>query len=142
MTITVKDKHQLFAFTVKDNRVDTTDYDSFFLNLTKLKCIVECKYPEYDAKGKLHYHGVVQIPKSVLRKKLVLTGLHVKFDEVYNMEGWLNYIKKDQKKTVSSMFKKAQNIVSQLVHEDLSDAEPDQDESIEIQWNPPTKKMF
>lgn len=153
MSIQVKDKHTLFAFTVKDNRVDSTDYDQFFDNLTKHKCIVECKYPEYDAKGKLHYHGVAQVPKSLLRKKLVLAGLHVKLDEVYDQEGWLRYIKKDQPKPKpSSMFKKAQKAIAPLVHENIhsedeisvpesthldnSDSDPEQE------FKMPKRKLF
>lgn len=140
MTITVKDKHQLFAFTVKDVRTDSTDYDQFFDMLNNHKCIIECKYPEYDSKGKLHYHGVMQIPKSVRRTKLVIKGLSIRLDEVYNMEGWLNYIKKDQKKPVTKMFKKVQMIVSQLVEEEsnISDEEPYNDEPFKM----PTKSLF
>lgn len=96
MSITVLPGNELFAFTVKDNRLDVTDYVSFFDKLTSNKCIVECKYPEYDSKGRLHYHGCVQIPKKVLRSKLNIKGLSMRFIYVYDMEGWLKYCRKDQ----------------------------------------------
>jgi len=85
-----------FAFTVKDNRVDSTDYLPFFDNLDKKKCIVKAKCGEYDSKGKLHYHGIVSIPKKCFRKNLCLTGLHLKMKPIYDEEGWERYYKKDQ----------------------------------------------
>ena len=85
-----------FAYTVKDNRVDSTDYVPFFDNLEKKGCIVINKYGEYDSKGKLHYHGIVKIPAKCYRKSLCLKGLSMKLVDLYNEEGWIQYCMKDQ----------------------------------------------
>lgn len=85
-----------FAYTVKDNRVDSTDYIPFFDNMEKKGCIVVCKYAEKDSKGKLHYHGIVKIPANCYRKSLCLKGLSMKLVNLFNEEGWLEYCKKDQ----------------------------------------------
>lgn len=94
---TEKSKMVSWAFTVKDNRVDSTDYKEFFDRLESKGCNVTHKYGEYDKKGKLHYHGVVQIPKGVYRKSLLPNGLHMQLKELFDLKGWEKYIKKDQK---------------------------------------------
>jgi len=43
-----------YAYTVKDNRIDTTDYLPFFANMVDHGCIIETKYPEKDKRGRLH----------------------------------------------------------------------------------------
>lgn len=88
--------HTLYGFTVKDNRIDVTDYDSFLDRCAKFKCIVQEYYGELDSKGRYHLHGIISIPKGFYRKKLVMPGLHLKLEEIYNLIGWTKYIKKDQ----------------------------------------------
>jgi len=87
-----------YAFTIKDNRVDCTDYDSFFDVLLDNECIVGVKCSEKDSNGKLHYHGTVTIPKNVYRKKLCPKGCHLKLKEIRS-EGdhqyWEEYCYKD-----------------------------------------------
>lgn len=92
----VKADKTAYAFTVKDNRRETTDYSSFFDRLSKFDVEIDCKYKELDSKGKVHYHGIVLIPKGMYRKKLMMPGLHLKLEELYNREGWMKYITKDQ----------------------------------------------
>jgi len=91
----------MFAYTVKDNRVDCTDYRSFFDNSEKKGCSFYSKFKELDKKGKIHYHGIVFIPKRVYRKALCLKGLHLKLKEIFDVEGWEEYCKKDQEKELS-----------------------------------------
>lgn len=85
-----------YAYTVKDNRTDSTDYIQFFENMEKKGCQIVNRYGEKDSKGKLHYHGIVKIPTKIYRKALCLKGLHLKLKELTDEEGWTTYIKKDQ----------------------------------------------
>jgi len=89
-------KEKRYAYTVKDNRVDCTDYIEFFDNLEANECKVISKYLELDSRGKKHYHGSVIIPDNVYRKQLCFKGLHMKLVEEYNSGNWEEYCKKDQ----------------------------------------------
>lgn len=103
-------KHTLYGFTVKDNRQDVTDYDSFFDRCNKFKCDVQEYYGELDSKGRLHFHGIISIPKGFYRKKLCMPGLHLDLEEIYDLKGWVKYIKKDLKN----------RMLSGNVHEELT----------------------
>lgn len=92
----VKSSTVAYGFTVKDNRVDTTDYRSFFERCEKMGCPITHKYSELDSKGKLHYHGIINIPKGFYRKRLMVDGLHLKLVELFDHEGWLKYCQKAQ----------------------------------------------
>lgn len=85
-----------FAFTVKDNRRDTTDYEMLWDSWHKKGCIINCKYPELDVKGRLHFHGIVTIPVKCYRKALCPKGFHFLLKPISDEEGWISYIKKDQ----------------------------------------------
>jgi len=87
-----------WAFTIKDNRVDSTDYNQFFDLCKKNHCVIDCSYKELDKKGKLHLHGIINIPKECYRKKLLPNGLHMKLKMLFNEQGWDEYITKDQRK--------------------------------------------
>lgn len=88
-----------FAFTIKDNRTEVTDYVSTFDAWVRKGCIVNCKYPEFDSKGKLHYHGIVTIPTKVYRKAMCPKGMHFLLKPIHDELGWEEYIKKDQTST-------------------------------------------
>lgn len=85
-----------FAFTVKDNRKDVTDYEPLFDSWIKKGLVINCKYLELDSYNRMHYHGIVTIPKKVYRKSLCPTGFHFLLKEISDEEGWMTYIKKDQ----------------------------------------------
>lgn len=91
----VRSKHVPWAFTIKNVHSGPDQYDQFFKRAEGFGCIIDCKYAENDSKGKLHYHGIILIPKGLFRKKLMLHGLHLKLDELYDRAGWLKYITKD-----------------------------------------------
>jgi len=55
----------------------------------------------YEATAGLHLHALVEIPKSYQLIKLRRRGWSIKIDEIYNKEGWLKYINKDQNMTPS-----------------------------------------
>jgi len=85
-----------FAFTIKDNRRECTDYQSTFDNWIKKGCIIHCKYPEMDSTNKLHFHGIVSIPSKVYRKALCPKGMHFLLKPIFDEDGWETYIKKEQ----------------------------------------------
>lgn len=85
-----------WAYTVKDNRSETTDYYAFFDRCEQFGCKVVSKFSEHGNHNKLHYHGVIKIPKGFYRKKLMMPGLHLKLKEITDYEGWLEYCKKEQ----------------------------------------------
>lgn len=120
-----------YAFTIKYVSKDHThkylpsDYDTIFIKWMNLGCVVETKYAEEDSKGRCHIHGIVNIPKGFLRKKLCQTGLHVKLDKIYERSGWLSYIRKAQAQ--KPLFK------TTVVYRDTNDdSEQDTDSSIEV----------
>lgn len=87
-----------FAYTLKINSSvlpTATDYDTFFTKCSKFKIEVEYKVSELDKSGRLHYHGIIYIPKGFFRKRLCCDGMHIKLKEITNKEGWIDYIHKD-----------------------------------------------
>jgi len=85
-----------FAFTIKDNRREVTDYNLLFDLWLAKGCIVNCKYLELDKSNRMHYHGIVTIPKKCYRKALCPQGYHMLLKPIHDLEGWEAYIKKDQ----------------------------------------------
>ncbi len=92
----IKSTKMAFAFTVK-TLTSEINYDAFFKKLSKLSIKVEYKISELDSKGKLHYHGILYLDKGFYRKRICVTGYHVKLVELHDRQGWLKYIHKDVK---------------------------------------------
>ncbi len=87
-----------FAYTVKAlgaNDVTTGHYHPFFDRLNKLSIEVEYKVSERDKLGKVHYHGIMYLPKGFYRKRLMINGFHIKLREITDKAGWITYIHKD-----------------------------------------------
>lgn len=93
----IKSKFIAFAYTLKLNSLTATkaDYATFFDKLKKFNIECEYKIMEYDASGRLHYHGIIYLPKGFFRKRICIPGMHIKLVELYSRDGWLSYIKKD-----------------------------------------------
>lgn len=87
---------QKFAFTLVDNRKDQHDYMLIFSDWIKRGCNILYKFAEHNKHGYVHYHGLIEIPKTIYRKTLCPKGYSVRFKEVWNAQGWYNYCKKDQ----------------------------------------------
>lgn len=90
-----------YAFTIKDNRKVINEsrqeeYDKWFDKLGRLGLELEYQVKELDSMNRLHIHGVVLIPKGFYRKRLLQGGLHIKLVELYNAQGWLKYMLKEQ----------------------------------------------
>lgn len=87
-----------FAYTVKALGafdIATSAYEPFFNRLDKLGIQVEYKVSENDSLGKLHFHGIMYLPKGFYRKRIMVNGFHIKLKEVTNKTGWIKYIHKD-----------------------------------------------
>lgn len=83
-----------YGYTVKDVRREQSDYASFFDRATTYGCKVLSKVAEYDSKGRLHYHGTMVLPSGFKYSKLRSYGLHTHFKKIYDMPGWIAYLKK------------------------------------------------
>ena len=87
-----------YAYTLRSNCAGLpteADYDTFFAKCSKFKIQVEYKISELDKAGRLHYHGIIYIPKGFYRKRLMVQGMSIKLKEVTNKEGWIAYIHKE-----------------------------------------------
>ncbi len=96
-----KTNRKAYAYTVKkligQDNVEG-HYDPFFTYLEK-HTDIEFKFPEFDSKGRLHFHGIFHCSKNFYIKRLERSGFHFKVDELYNKAGWEKYIMKDQEFT-------------------------------------------
>lgn len=100
-----KQEFRTMAFTVKYNTIDELKpevteghYDKFFAKLERNKIKIEYKIFEKDKKGCIHSHGIMVVKKGLYLKKLKLATYHMKFKDIYDKEGWIKYIDKDQYK--------------------------------------------
>lgn len=85
-----------YAFTIIDNRRDSVRYPEFFDRLRENGCVVLDSASELNKSRKLHWHGIVTIPKDVYRKGLCPVGFHMCLKNMYDKEGWEQYYKKDK----------------------------------------------
>lgn len=98
----VKSDTVAYGFTVKKlgkEQAEIEDYCAWFIHISKFKnVVIEHHYPERDSQGKIHYHGVIYVPKTFYRKRLEFKGFHLKLEQIYDLQGWIRYITKDQLK--------------------------------------------
>lgn len=122
----VKSQLVSYAYTIKDNRkVNNSDrketYNIFFRRCECWNIPVEYKVEEKDKQGKLHIHGIMYLKKGFYRKRLCMPNLHLKLVELYNKEGWKQYIHKDLLDTTS---------IHDIMPEDYSGYDPEEDQNI------------
>jgi len=87
-----------WAFTFKklgNGYVLPKDYDQVIRVLNRYG-YVDCHFYERDSLGKLHVHGIVQLRKGFMRKRLAIQGFHMHLVEMYERQGWEKYILKDE----------------------------------------------
>lgn len=94
-----KAQTQSWAFTIsdttKEHKYAKTDYKLFWERCEQFGLRIEQREQEIGPnKGVPHYHGIIEIPKGFYRKKLMMKGLHLKLEELYNKRGWMKYINK------------------------------------------------
>lgn len=91
-----------YAFTIKKlvkakdrDTVTVLDYENF---LSELKCHeLISYYEERDSKNRHHLHGVCNLDSKFKYSTLKPKGFTTCFKPIYNLNGWLNYCKKDMK---------------------------------------------
>lgn len=87
-----------FAVTYRKHatKLETVLESSFLELLTHLGGKLVHKVFEKDSsKDHVHLHGVVKIAKGFYRKHLSLKGFNMKIKPIWDMTGWLAYLKKD-----------------------------------------------
>lgn len=87
-----------WAFTIKKlggkpNSITLADY-SDVLELYAKSGKISHSTEERDSSGRLHIHGILELKKHFFIKKLCRNGFHMKFDELFDEEGWRRYINK------------------------------------------------
>lgn len=96
-----------FAFTLKfTNKPDCkpSDYRTLVIDKWALMGIVFEEYTfEADKKGVCHVHGILKLKRHFYRKNLKAEGLHYKLVPLYREDGWLQYIRKDQRLVLSNV---------------------------------------
>lgn len=70
--------------------IDYTDVINKFKTLGFIKDIES----EDDSNGRVHIHGIILLRKGFYRKRLTTPGFSIRLDEIYNEQGWVNYIYK------------------------------------------------
>lgn len=95
---------QTWAMTIRCNKkkeADERDLFEYLAYAMSKGAILKEMYFEKDS-GKtyngLHAHGIIELKKGYLRKRLMKDGYHIKLEELYNKEGWLKYIRKSEDK--------------------------------------------
>lgn len=88
-----------YAFTYTFNaprkyRVTTNDYDCVLIKLEQFGSIKDKTY-ELGSRDILHIHGVIEMSSKVKYTDLQIPSYSSRFEKLYNYEGWLNYIHKD-----------------------------------------------
>lgn len=115
-----------FAYTIKDNRKVSNNerkatYEDWFKRCQVWRIPIEYKCEEKDKQGRLHIHGIIYLKKGFYRKKLCMPNLHLKLVELYNKEGWEQYIHKDLLDTTS---------IHDIYPEDYSGYDPEEDQNV------------
>lgn len=95
----VKSSSQSWAFTVKKlgSNIFQSDYDFVMKIFNKHGKVFDHIY-EKDSHGIIHIHGIIQLDKKFHRKRLCIHGYHVKLVEIFDHQGWLEYMYKDVSK--------------------------------------------
>jgi len=89
-------KVQSYAFTVKKLGAEAFESDyNYVLSIYRVQGKVTDYCFERDSKNKLHLHGVIILNKHFHRKKLCIRGYHVLLKEIFNYDGWVEYMMKD-----------------------------------------------
>lgn len=84
-----------YCFTVKKlgpvQGVTKSTYFPIWNKWKDLNVNIKFKYSELDSEKKLHYHGLILLPKNYYRKRLMLRGYHTYFKKCYDEKNWLRY---------------------------------------------------
>lgn len=128
-----------YAFTYninykKDEEMNESDYQPILDNLNKIGRVTHYVFEIGGKQNRLHLHGVVQMDRCYAYPSYLKQPRSVyKVEQIYNLHGWIQYLRKDQK----------------LKHETENtlkfeeDPESDQDVELEAELHVvPTTKLF
>jgi len=88
-----------WAFTLRrTSRPKQVTCDQYISHVQKFVNKLNCKLESYvfEEKGGLHMHGILDIPKTVDKKRFRVRGWHWYMEELYNYAGWRQYMLKEQ----------------------------------------------
>ncbi len=88
--------------------VNEDSYEEIWSLFRNFNIKIDFKIPEFDSKGKLHYHCLIYLPKNFYRKHLKPHGFSTEIVKCHDYNGWLQYSSKDLDKLdpLSIMFDK------------------------------------
>lgn len=114
-----------YAYTVKcvkgtiESIIPST-YEPFFNRLGRIGSMnIQYKVFEKDKNGRLHVHGVFDCHKFA-RVDINMNGYSIRIEPIYDMQGWLSYIAKDQE---GRYLKKYTKVLTTLTEEQAVGAE-------------------
>lgn len=87
-----------YAFTLRKVGKKADDiYGQYVAKLVQLQDLgVKITDNVFEHKGGVHMHGIMQIPKKFLMKRLRSRGWKLHLDEIYDLAGWQAYLAKEQ----------------------------------------------
>lgn len=103
-----------YAFTVKDNRKDSEEYDEFIDHLGNFGDIYDLRTENVTKTGvptKKHLHGILKTNDRLYFKATRKVGFHTHFKLIKD-DGWSTYIRKQDEMIdwASYQFKKNKNV--------------------------------
>lgn len=105
----------------KTETITETDYNDW---IQKAGPLLQYHVFEED-KGKphVHLHGILNLPVNYFKKKLTLKGYNTKIVEIFDLQGWLEYCKKDLNLRTKVIFEcEAMDIAERIPDSPLSSA--------------------
>ncbi len=90
------DKKYEYAFTIRDNRTGSEDYDSFVAHLKKFGDVTHLRYETKSKTGqpvKRHLHGILKTNDKLYFKSTRMKGYHTHYKLIYN-SNWEAYCNK------------------------------------------------
>lgn len=89
---------------VKDpQKAGQEDYFNHVKRIEKLPGVSFEGMPVFENSSGLHCHGVVRISKGLDLKRFRFRGWHMKLVELYDPQGWYQYLNKDQDELLPDM---------------------------------------
>lgn len=96
--------YRYIAYTVKRlGKSENCDY--VLKRWNQLGVTTLLRVPERDSRDKLHYHGIIRVPKNMLYQRLQVRGYHIFTQEVSNYRDykkWLKYCNKELNEEINS----------------------------------------
>jgi len=92
---TANERNYAFTFrrtTLKYNTVET--YLRQIKYFESLGCKVDNKV--FEKTAGLHMHGIIRVPINLSLMRFRVRGWSIKLEELYDLDGWIKYINKDQ----------------------------------------------